>query len=365
MKVLVCPHNWGIGHATQCVPIIRKFMEIGDEVIIAADGRPYEFLKKEFPECRFIRLKGIRVTYPEGRGSVVKVLRLFPLLLLSSYRERKDLKKLIRSENPGIIVSDNRYGLWSRSRFSILITHQFRIILPPSIRFLSGLLNRIIHYQVEKFNECWIPDFELHYGLAGQLSHPSKLPGNACYIGTLSRFSAPAGHHDVPLPCDFDILVALSGPEPQRTILEEMIFKQLINSGLSGIIVRGLTEAKEEWDLTEKIHVFPHLETEKMKDSILRSQIVICRPGYSSLMDLVTLGKNAILIPTPGQTEQEYLAHYLMEKKIYFSMPQHHFDLLYAIEMTRNFPGLVMQNDYKILEERIREVKKAIKNAGI
>jgi len=158
------------------------------------------------------------------------------------------------------------------------------------------------------------------------------------------------------LPIDHDIMVSLSGPEPQRTILEKMIFEQLKGSGLSGIIVRGLTERTEEWDLTDKIHVYSHLGTEKMKEHILRSHIVICRSGYSSLMDLVSLGKTAILIPTPGQPEQEYLASYLMEKKIYFSMPQHHFDLLYAIEMSRNFPGLVMQNDYHALEERIRDV---------
>jgi predicted glycosyltransferase len=218
----------------------------------------------------------------------------------------------------------------------------------------------MIHRQVEKFDECWIPDFELHYGLAGRLSHPSQLPANAHYIGTLSRFSAPAGKRDVPVPCDYDIMVALSGPEPQRTILEEMIFEQLMSSGLTGIIVRGLTEVTEEFKLTEKIRVFSHLETVKMKEYMLRSHIIICRSGYSSLMDLVTLGKNAILIPTPGQTEQEYLARYLMEKKIYFSMSQRHFDLLYAIEMTRNFPGLVMQNDYKTLEERIGEIRKEL-----
>jgi uncharacterized protein (TIGR00661 family) len=359
LKVLVCPLDWGIGHATRCVPVIRKFLELGDEVVIAADGRPYEFLRKEFPECRLIRLKGARITYPKGQGLVGIILANTPFFIRSYYREKRDLKKLIRLENPHVIVSDNRYGLWN-SRFSIFITHQLNIILPSSLRFLSGLLNRMIRRQVEKFDECWIPDFELHYGLAGQLSHPSRLAGNTHYIGTLSRFSAPAGQRDVPLPFDHDIMVLLSGPEPQRTILEEIIFGQLINSGLTGIIVRGLTEATKEFDLTDKIHVFSHLETAKMKEYILRSHIVICRSGYSSLMDLVTLGKNAILIPTPGQTEQEYLARYLMEKKIYFSMPQGHFDLLYAIEMTRNFPGLVMSNDYKILEERIREVRKAI-----
>ncbi len=360
MKVLVCPLDWGIGHATRCVPVIRKFMEFGDEVVIAADGRPYEFLRKEFPECRLIRLRGVRITYTKKQGLVGKILVLSPFLLRSYYREKRDLKKLIRLEDPDVIVSDNRYGLWNRDRFSIFITHQLNIIIPSSLRFLSGLLNRLILRQVERFDECWIPDFELHYGLAGQLSHPSRMPGNTHYIGTLSRFSAPAGKRDVPLPFDYDIMVPLSGPEPQRTLLEEMVFTQLINSGLKCIIVRGLTETTEEFDLTDKIHVFSHLETAKMKEYILRSHIVICRSGYSSLMDLVTLGKNAILIPTPGQTEQEYLARYLLEKKIYFSMPQRHFDLLYAIEMTRNFPGLVMSNDYKILEERIRAIRKGL-----
>ena len=362
LKVLVCPLDWGIGHATRCVPVIRKFQESGDEIVIAADGRPYEFLKTEFPECRFIRLKGVTITYPKGSGFLGKILLLSPLLLLSYFREHRELRKIIRNEIPAVIVSDNRYGLWNRKSYCILITHQLRIIVPASVNFLTGTLNRIMYSRVHKFDECWIPDFELHNGLAGQLSHPKVLPENSHYIGTLSRFSNPAGRRDTPVPCDFDIMVALSGPEPQRTIFEETIFSQLKNSGLSGIIVRGLTEVAEEWSLTEKIKVYSHLETTKMKEYLLRSHLIICRSGYSSLMDLVTLGKNAILIPTPGQTEQEYLAKYLMEKKIYFSMAQHHFDLLYAIEMTRNFPGLVMQNDYKALEQRIQVVKKAVGN---
>jgi uncharacterized protein (TIGR00661 family) len=360
LKVLVCPLDWGIGHATRCVPVIRKFMELGDEVVIAADGRPYAFLKKEFPQCRLIRFDGARITYSDRGGFAARIFRLSPYLLRSYFRERNVLKKIIRAEDPAIIISDNRYGLWHSNRFSILITHQLRIILPPSVSFLSGLLNRFIHRQIRKFDECWVPDFELHMGLAGQLSHPPLLPPNVHYIGTLSRFSLPSGQREVPVPCEYDIMVALSGPEPQRTIFEEIVINQLKNTGLSGILVRGLTDASEEWDLTEKIRVYSHLETSRMKEFMLRSHIVICRSGYSSLMDLVTLGKNAILIPTPGQTEQEYLARYLMEKKIYFSMPQHHFDLLYAIEMTRNFPGLVMQNDYKALEERIREIRKGL-----
>lgn len=360
MKVLICPLDWGIGHATRCVPVIRKFQELGDEVVIVADGRPYEFLKREFPQCRLIRLRGARITYPKRDSFLFHILKLSPILLRSYYQEREDLKNLIRLERPAIIVSDNRYGLWNKQVYSILITHQVRIIVPFSVQVLSGILNRVIIRQIEKFNECWIPDFELHNGLAGLLSHPFKLPSNAHYIGTLSRFSDPRQRFVSQPTSDYGIFVAISGPEPQRAILEETISKQLKNSGLSGNIVRGLTENSEEWDLTDKIHVFSHLETARMKEYMLRSHIVICRPGYSSLMDLVTLGINAILIPTPGQTEQEYLARYLMEKKIYFSMPQDRFDLLYAIEMTRNFHGLVMQNDYKALSERIKEIRRNI-----
>ena len=360
LKVLVCPLDWGIGHATRSVPVIRKFIESGDEVVIAADGRPYEFLKKEFPGCRLVRLRGARITYSRGRGFLFQIFRLSPVLLWSYFRERRDIKKLIRLEHADIIVSDNRYGLWNKKCYCILITHQIGIIFPPPVQFLSGIITRIIYRQIEKFNECWIPDFELHNGLAGKLSHPPKLPINTHYIGTLSRFSEPDGHSENPLSPDLDIMVFLSGPEPQRTILEEKIFEQLTNSGMSGIVVRGLTERTEEYDLTKKIHVFPHLETARMKDYMLRSHIVICRSGYSSLMDLVTLGINAILIPTPGQTEQEYLARYLLEKKIYFSMTQDHFNLIYAIEMSRNFHGLVMQNDYNALVERIGKIKRAL-----
>ena len=85
---------------------------------------------------------------------------------------------------------------------------------------------------------------------------------------------------------------------------------------------------------------------------ILNSIVVISRPGYSSIMDLTTLGKRAIFIPTPGQTEQEYLARYLKDKKIYFSMEQDEFDLFYALEMSNNYPGMVLENDYTELEKR-------------
>ena len=352
--VLVCPLNWGIGHATRCVPVISKFSENGFKVVIAADGHPLEFLKKEFPSSQFIKFPGVRITYPENSRFALRMCLLTPKFILGIIREHRMLKKIIKQENIDIVVSDNRYGLWNRGKFSILITHQLNIHLPGTLKLLSGIIRKINNSLIRKFDECWIPDFELHRGLAGKLSHPDNLPSNAVYIGALSRFSFGSTHFRQAIPIQYDIIAVLSGPEPQRSIFEEKILYQLKSTDLRGIVIRGLIDSNESYYLTENIRVFSHLDTQQLKGDMLGSEVVICRSGYSSIMDIVTIGKRAIFIPTPGQTEQEYLAHYMMDKKIFFAMPQADFDLLYALEMAKNFPGMVMQNDYQILEERIR-----------
>jgi uncharacterized protein (TIGR00661 family) len=359
--VLVCPLNWGIGHATRCVPVIRKFLDNGFNVIIAADGHPLDFLKKEFPSLRFIKFPGVKITYPKNSRFAMKMCFLAPKFLFGIYREHKYLKKITGDEAIDVIVSDNRYGLWNRDIYSILITHQLNIHLPRKIRFLSGILKKINFSLAHKFDECWIPDYEFHLGLAGKLSHPSKLPANCIYIGALSRFSQGMAYQEQTFPTQVDIAVVLSGPEPQRTIFEKMILDQLKSTSIRGIVVRGITGSDEAYDLTENIRVYSHLGTRELMTVMTCSEVILCRSGYSSIMDIVTIGKRAIFIPTPGQTEQEYLARYLMEKKIFFSMPQSEFDLLYALEMAINYPGMVMQNDYRVLIERIR----SIANAGM
>jgi uncharacterized protein (TIGR00661 family) len=352
--VLICPLDWGIGHATRSVPVIRKFLENGYRVVIAADGRPLEFLKKEFPDCKAVRFPGTKITYQKNKNLALKVILQAPAFLAGIFREHRFLAKLILEEKPVIIFSDNRYGAWSKSVYSIFMTHQLRIIVPRQIRFLEGLLNRFKDMFLRKFNECWIPDFEFHNGLAGKLSHPPLKIPECHYIGTLSRFKTDKRFNsggNIPV-CDLTII--LSGPEPQRTVFETMILKMIEDSGLKAIVIRGKTEETTIDDPGDNIRVYSHLPTTEMREAILQSHMVICRSGYSSIMDLATLGKQAIFVPTPGQTEQEYLATYLMEKKIFFSMPQDKFDLLYAIEMSRNFPGMVLQNDYQALGERIR-----------
>ncbi len=352
-KVLVCPMDWGIGHASRCVPLIQKLGELGFEVIIAASGRPLEFIRKEYPGTQVIDFPGTPVTYPKNGWIALKMLRALPRLLFGIWREHYALKTIARQTGASLIISDNRYGCWHATIPSVFMTHQLDIQVPAGFLFLKGILKRINYWFIRHYKECWIPDFEAHRGLAGALSHPPKLPGNAFFIGIISRFSIGKQRlHDYQSP-GFDLLVMLSGPEPQRSILEEKILMQLVNINMQVAMVRGIPESDEAYVLDDRIHVFSHLETAKMQELINQSALVICRSGYSSIMDLVTLGKRAIFIPTPGQTEQEYLARYLMDKKIYFSTTQKDFDLLYALEMSKNFPGMVIRNDYADLKSRI------------
>jgi len=356
-RALICPLDWGMGHATRCIPVIDRLIALGYEVVVAAGGRPGEFIRREYPGLRVIDFPGVEIRYPGDSSMVWAMIRLLPRFLRGIHREHRYLKRLIAMTGATLVISDNRYGCWYAGVPSVLITHQLAIRVPDRYRLTEKLLNFFNYKLISRYTACWIPDFELHRGLAGNLSHPRELPPNARYIGILSRFT---GEPDVMALADqpaFDLLVMLSGPEPQRTILEEKILRQLRDINLQVAMVRGMPEAEEIYSLYGKVVVYSHLESEKLRDLILRSALVICRSGYSSIMDLVTLGKRAIFIPTPGQTEQEYLSRYLMEKKIFFSMGQEDFDLFYALEMSNNFHGMVIRNDHKILEEEILSLR--------
>jgi len=352
-SALLCPLDWGIGHATRCVPIIRELQDAGYRVIAATGGRSLQFLKKECPGITLYEFPGVGVNYSRGNRMLLKMIAFTPAFCIGIWREHQTLKQIARRFKPDLIVSDNRYGCWHKKIFSVFITHQVRIRVPDSIQFLERPLNRINHWFIRRYNECWIPDFEHHHGLAGALSHPVTLPANAHYIGILSRFSAYTPQMEKQAEPIVNVVVILSGPEPQRTILEKKILADLENINLRTIIIQGITENDEARKVNDRILIFSHLDTKRMARVLENAEMVICRSGYSSIMDIVTLGKRAIFIPTPGQTEQEYLARYLMEKKIFFSMDQESFNLLYAMDLSNNYPGMVIRNDYTILRQRI------------
>jgi uncharacterized protein (TIGR00661 family) len=351
-RILICPLDWGLGHATRCIPIIRLFIQKNAEVIIAANGGPFELLKKEFPYLEFIRLKGYEINYPNNDSMILKMLFSIPKILQGIKAEHKALKKIIHKKKIDVVISDNRFGLWNKESKNIFITHQLMIKAP----FAEKLLHRINLKYIKKFDECWIPDIKGEKNLSGDLSHKYKLPENAFFIGTLSRFNLQSETKDLPVTDQYDIMAIISGPEPQRGIFEKLISESLYQSGLKALIVCGKTDEEQKEETKGNLEIVNHLKADKMQRAILNSKIIIARSGYSTLMDLTTLCKKAVFIPTPGQTEQEYLAERLMQKKIIFYQKQSEFNLQNILEEAENYSGFKLIESTSELEKRIESI---------
>jgi uncharacterized protein (TIGR00661 family) len=322
MRVLVAPLDWGLGHATRCIPVIRKLVRQGHEVLIASDGRIEKLLKKEFPELTFVFLRGYRVRYFSFLPMTLSMILQIPKICGRIFREHKEVKKIVSRYRIDMIISDNRFGLWNKEIHSVYITHQVMIKCPPSLKFLEPVLYRIHKYFISKYRECHIPDDEKK--LSGDLAHHYPLPTNAKFIGTLSRWK---GEKKGQAEKNYDVIGIVSGPEPYRTSFEELLIDQLKKSGLSALVISGKPEEQGEKKIGDKLLILPHLESKKLLEAVVSSKFVICRSGYSGIMDMAAIGKNAILIPTPGQTEQIYLAEYLKKRKIFFSIEQEKFQL--------------------------------------
>lgn len=347
-RILICPLEWGLGHATRCIPVIRLLLEKKAEVFIAADGQAYELLKKEFPSLEIIRLKGYAVSYPLKGSMVFKMLSSIPSILKGIRREHQDLQRIISSKKIDVVISDNRFGCYGKGTKNIFITHQLMIKSP----FGEGTLKKINRHYIDKYDECWIPDLNGKENLAGDLSHIDPMPEHCHYIGPLSRFQNSKPVQGIKR---YDIMAVISGPEPQRTLFERIVFEELKKSGLNSLMVLG-QPSEQRSEEKVKIEMVSHLGTAEMEQALLSSDIILCRSGYSSIMDLSVLGKKAIFVPTPGQTEQEYLSKLLAEKGIAFSMAQKEFDLSVALKNTENFIGFSRSDVKEELSERIENL---------
>ncbi|MFH0865092.1 MAG: glycosyltransferase [Bacteroidota bacterium] len=352
-NILICPLDWGLGHATRCVPIIREFMEKGANVILAASNRPLAFLKKEFPDLAFIDFPGYNIRYPRNSSMAFSMLRSALRITKAIRGERKLLDKIIRENKIDIVVSDNRFGLYNKKAYCIYMTHQVMIKCPPSLTFLEYFLYRKHRSYITKYNECWIPDFEEGMSLSGILSHKYAAHKNTFFVGPLSRFS-PITNEEKKTDKICDVMVILSGPEPQRTIFEAIVINQALSiKKLKLLIVRGITEDECESRYTENVRMISHLETVAMRKAIIESELVICRPGYSSIMDLALLNKKAVFVPTPGQTEQEYLAKFYYQRNLFFYMKQKKFHLEECIIKSDFYQGMSIKTNLSQLSERI------------
>ncbi len=355
-RILIAPLDWGLGHATRCIPIIHELIAKNAEVIIAADKRPAELLKKEFPELQHIQFPGYTLNYPITENMAWTMFRQLPTLFKGISKEHKYLKNIIKDHAIDAVISDNRWGVYSKSIPSIYIVHQLRILLSENIRWGQGVVDFENRQLINNFNEVWIPDFANELNLSGELSHSSQLPKNSFFIGPLSRLVKLEGMRK-----ELDVLVILSGPEPQRTIFEEIVISQLKNTSLRSMIVKGTPEKNFKIKLSENITIVSSLTSSELSQAIASSHIVISRPGYSTVMDLSFLGANAIFIPTPQQTEQEYLANRLKEQRICYSELQSEFSLERALKQFNSYSGFSqLQNDYSVLQQRIDHLLNSI-----
>jgi len=325
-KIIVAALNWGLGHATRCIPIINELIKQHAEVILASDGRAYELFRSEFPNLKLFQLAPYDVTYAKEQ-MVLNIAGQLPVILLGIYKEHKALLKIIQQEDIRGIISDNRFGCYHPKVFSVFLTHQLNIKIPlKPIEMFTRLINRKV---IDRFHECWIPDYPGKENISGELSIPKGIK-NPIFIGPLTRFKNKIVENK------YDVIALLSGPEPQRSILEKIIIEQACHLDINIIIVQGKTE-KFEHIKKGQLEIVSFLKAKELNKTILSSDVVICRSGYSTIMDLLALHKKAIMIPTPGQTEQEYLAESFHKRKIFYSVTQKRFNLKEALLHLNDF----------------------------
>ncbi|MFD0861042.1 glycosyltransferase [Sungkyunkwania multivorans] len=325
----MAPLNWGLGHATRCIPIINALQDSGFTPLIASDGSSLDLLKKEFPLLETIELPSYKIEYAKkGRHFKLKMIKDSPKMFKAINKERKQIGKLVRQGQIQGIISDNRFGVRSKKVPSVFITHQLNV-LTGNTTWLSSKMHRRF---IKKFDECWVPDVEGTPNLSGKLGHIKKPLPNLKYIGPLSRLGTPE-------TIDYyDLLVILSGPEPQRTMLENKLFEEVKDFNGKVLFIRGKVEEKQEQFDFLNCRVFNFMTSKELEIAFGQSAMVLCRSGYTTMMDLAKVNKKAFLIPTPGQYEQEYLAKYYKKMGVAPCCNQKKFSID-KLEKVDGYPG--------------------------
>jgi len=331
-RVLIAPLDWGLGHATRCIPVINELQKQKFTVVLAGNGASLSLLRSEFPMLPAYSLPGYDPVYTTAHTLIWKMASQIPKFVRAILREQAAVEQIAEEEKIDIILSDNRYGCWSTRTKNIFMTHQVQILMPPGVGWMGGMVNWVNQKAIRKFDRCWVPDTAEHNNLSGMLSTPFRYPID--FIGPLSRLTP------VKIPVSkYDALILLSGPEPQRSILEKLLADQLaLISTFRFAIIRG-TELKRTVSYPETVTVVDFASSARVGEMMAAAEIVIARSGYSTVMDLATLQKKAIFIPTPGQTEQEYLARRMEKQGIAWFAVQKDFRLSDALVMSHRYTG--------------------------
>lgn len=329
-RVLIAPLDWGLGHATRCIPVIQAFQKAGWEVLVAADGPGEWLLRQEFPALQFLRLPGYRIRYSTARWALpFKIAAQIPRMLSSIKKEHRWLQHAVDQFGIDLVVSDNRYGLHTPKVPCVFITHQLQIKAPH--RWIEKQIRKLNYKYISRFTECWVPDAEVN-SLAGVLSHPAELhPFPLHYIGPLSRFKKQM------TAIRYKYVFLVSGPEPQRTMFEKKILGDIHRINGNVLIVRGKPGSPELIPSAPNVTVVNHLDGEALAKALNSAEYVVSRPGYTTVMEIAALQKQAVFVPTPGQTEQEYLGGYLKRQGLAFCVAQDRFSLVESLQQAEAF----------------------------
>jgi uncharacterized protein (TIGR00661 family) len=360
-NILICPLDWGLGHVTRMIALARTLQDKGFNIIFGSGRKQQALLSSELKNVSFISFPGFCPSYSKVLPAWLVMLFRTPSLIYHIAREHRHLKSVIRENKIDIVISDNRFGLWNKNVISVYVTHQLKIRFPRPFRFAEPLGVRLQRAVIRKFDLCFIPDLPGEINLSGLLSHGLRLPENAIFTGILSRFNdlvADTGefayqHHSV----------ILSGPEPQKSIMKDKLVERLSSFCTRVALLGAYRCLKPAGDENKLFTFYDSLNGAQLKGALESSECIIARAGYTSIMELVSLGRSAILIPTPGQTEQEYLAEYLESKGWFRRVSQMNIDTIIPRRIEAQFDKTeIVSRSRELLSNalaRLSEYKKA------
>ena len=364
-NILICPLEWGLGHAGRMIPLAEKLRDTGNNIFIGAGNEHLSFFRNELTGLTYINFPGFRPCYSGFLPQYLALLFRTPILIYHIILEHFRLKKIINENAIDIVISDNRFGLWNRKVKTVYVTHMPLIPFPKLFSFLE-FTGIILHRAVmKKYSFCFIPDLPGDLNMSGRLSHGVKLPGNVRYIGLLSRFtglnSSPEDN-----PAGFDhYTIILSGPEPQREILKQKLTGIFKGKEAQVIILEGKPGDTTRMVRTDNIISCNHLPSRQIKEVITGSRGIITRSGYTTIMELISLNCKALLIPTPGQTEQEYLASYLSEKGWFTTISQKNINGGLVLPSVKSgWPPEIIEQSRLLLDKALKELSEEEQEKG-
>jgi len=352
MKIIYGVCSWGLGHATRSLPVIRKLIEENNELTIISNDRSLELLKKELGNnLEYYDIPDYPMLLSENsRQFMAKSFVYWPMFIKRMESGLQKLKKILEKRKCDKIISDGRYDIYSRKIPSFFISHQIRIMNPLRIKMFERGSEIFNLFFFKRFAAVLVPDYK-EDDLSGDLSHNlHRIDENKLYyVGILSDFKKKKTNKNI------DYLISLSGPEPQRTLLENKLLSQIDN--LSGEIVVTLGKIEKQDNFNKKnIQTYSFLTKGERIDFLNRTKLVISRSGYSTIMDLAVIGIKALMVPTPGQVEQEYLGQYHNKKGTFYSVSQNEINLKKDIELAKKTTGIKRKCDVNKTVENIMNV---------